>query len=190
MFEPIQRITGVPCVLDHQDIDTDRIIPARFLTTIERDGLGEHLFRDWRDHEARVASALAAAWGVASPILIAGANFGCGSSREHAVWALMEFGFRCVIAPSFADIFEKNAFGNGFVPVRIPASVHAELMGIAAGDSLEVDIDAGEVRSTSGWAAAFELPAFERRCLRKGWDALDFLVDQGPAIERFESVRV
>lgn len=190
MFEPITTIRSRGCLLDAADIDTDRVIPARFLTTTVRSGLGEHLFEDWRAEELKVRTALTGARRQGAAVLVTGPNFGCGSSREHAVWSLVDFGFRAIVAPSFADIFHANAIGNGLVPVRVAPS---DMPGVHAaterGCEFVVDVLHQELRGPDGACWSFSLPPFEHTCLTKGWDALDFLVAQEKSIAEFERAR-
>jgi 3-isopropylmalate/(R)-2-methylmalate dehydratase small subunit len=165
-----------PLVVD--DVDTDQIIPARFLKTTGRAGLGASLFADWRGsrfdalNEAR--------------ILLAGVNFGCGSSREHAVWALTDFGFEAVIARSFADIFRANALKNGLVPVAVDADVHRYLV---ANPQLEVSVDVGRAALVlpDGEEVAFPLDPFARQCLTQGIDELDYLRRHETAVAVWET---
>lgn len=185
MFVPIKQLSSSTCALPARDIDTDRIIPARFLTTTTRERLGAHLFVDWRFEDPEVDAALTGAAGRSARILVAGPNFGCGSSREHAVWALADFGFRAVIAPSFADIFFLNALRNGVVPIRVEGDVQAWLLAEPRTD-VQVDLEAGELRSGPERIAAIDLPPFERDCLLRGWDGLDYLLAQGEAIAAHE----
>jgi 3-isopropylmalate/(R)-2-methylmalate dehydratase small subunit len=177
-------LTARAVVLDVADVDTDQIIPARFLKTVSKDGLASALFADWR---GRPGFPLDAAGAAGAQILIAGANFGCGSSREHAAWALGAWGFRAVIAPSFADIFRGNALGHGIVPAAIDAAAHARLIAAAPGE-ITVDLEACEVR----WAdqrAAFPVEAFARRCLLDGVDELGFLLARAEKIAAYEAAR-
>ena len=165
---PFTRVRSRAVVLGASDIDTDRIIPARFLKVTSKDGLGEHLFADWPEFPR------AAARGAA--ILVAGANFGCGSSREHAVWALRDFGFRAVIAPSFADIFRSNALKNGLLPVALPS--------IGTGE-ITVDLE-GLTAESGGVVQHFAVEPFARRLLLAGQDELGYLLGFVPRIEAFE----
>ena len=177
-MKPFSRMRSRSVVLRANDIDTDRIIPARFLKVTSKEGLGEHLFADWPDFprdDARGAE-----------ILVAGANFGCGSSREHAVWALVDFGIRAVIAPSFADIFRGNALENGLLPVALPADAHARVMA-APGAEVTFDLVAQSATLPDGTRASFTIDPFGRHCLMEGIDELEFLLEQDPAIAAFES---
>jgi 3-isopropylmalate/(R)-2-methylmalate dehydratase small subunit len=165
---PITRVSSRIVTLAASDIDTDRIIPARFLKTTSRTGLGALLFHDWPDFPREEARGAA--------ILAAGANFGCGSSREHAVWALLDFGFRVVVAPSFADIFRGNALKNGLLPVAIDAPL---------GPEATVDLEA-QVLESDGQRHTFTIEPFARRLLLAGKDELGYLLSYLPAIEAHE----
>lgn len=178
-------------VLPQADIDTDRIVPARFLTTTSREGLGRALFADWRRDEAgrqRPDFPLNRPEAEGRAILVAGENFGCGSSREHAAWALADAGFRAVISSSIADIFFSNALKNGLVPVRVDAATHAWLLAHPDAE-VEVDVARGVVRLPDGREAAFALDAFARRCLVQGMDELGYLLSRLPDIEAWETAR-
>ena len=153
------------------DIDTDRIIPARFLKTVGSTGLGTLLFHDWPAFDREAARG--------AEILVAGENFGCGSSREHAVWALLDFGFRVVIAPSFADIFRGNALKNGLLPIALDVPV---------GDEATVDLRT-ETLTTAGASHTFRIEPFARKLVLAGQDELSFLLSFLPAIEAFECAR-
>lgn len=175
-------------VLPQADIDTDRIVPARFLTTTTRAGLRSALFADWRRDEAgrpRPDFALNRPEAAGCEILVAGANFGCGSSREHAAWALADAGFRAVISTSIADIFFNNALKNGLVPVRVDAATHAWLLAHPDAE-VEVDVARGVVRLPDGREAVFPLDAFARHCLVQGVDELGYLLSRLPDIEAWE----
>jgi 3-isopropylmalate/(R)-2-methylmalate dehydratase small subunit len=172
---PLARLAGRTAVLAADDVDTDQIIPARFLKGTTREGLGRHLFADRRD----------APLGTGAEVLVAGRNFGCGSSREHAVWALRDHGFRAVIAPSFADIFRGNALKNGLVPVALDEQAHRGLLA-APGAEVVIDVDALRVTLPGGGVATFALPAFARHCLLHGLDELSFLLSQEPHIADYE----
>jgi 3-isopropylmalate/(R)-2-methylmalate dehydratase small subunit len=176
-MEPVRKITGAVSVLDRADVDTDQIIPKQFLKRIERTGFGEFLFYDWAKEPG---------WDLpANPILATGPNFGCGSSREHAPWALQDYGFKAVVAESFADIFFSNCTKIGLLPVQIPdEDVHALMQAREA----EVDLDALEVRF-DGRVVGFELDEETRRRLLEGLDDIALTLQQTGAIEAFEAER-
>jgi 3-isopropylmalate/(R)-2-methylmalate dehydratase small subunit len=175
--EPVRTITGQVSVLDRADVDTDQIIPKQFLKRIERTGFGEFLFYDWKQEPG---------WDLpANPILVTGANFGCGSSREHAPWALEDYGFKAVVAESFADIFFSNCTKVGLLPVVLAAGDVRALM--QAGEA-EVDLEALEVRF-DGRAVPFELDEQTRHRLLNGLDDIALTLQQTGAIEAFESDR-
>ena len=173
----IDVIEGKVSVLDRADVDTDQIIPKQFLKRIERTGFGEFLFYDWiRDGEIELEP---------NPVLVAGANFGSGSSREHAVWALADFGFEAVIAPSFSDIFYSNATKNGLLPVVVDEATSEWLLQ-HPGVEIEIDLEAREVRLPDGTRAPFPIEAFARRCLMHGLDELGHLLAHETAIAQYE----
>ncbi len=178
-----QPIRSASVVLAQANIDTDRIIPARFLSTTTRSGLGEHAFADWRQDPD---FALNLPENAGRAILLAGRNFGCGSSREHAPWALVDAGFRAVVSSQVADIFRANALKNGLVPVVLDEDVVQALMR-RPDDVLEVDVAAGELRTPDGGAHRFALDAFARTCLLEGVDELGYLLARGPDITRYET---
>ena len=187
-MEPVVRIASRTVVLGADNVDTDQIIPARFLTGTSREGLGASLFADWRRDAAgdpRPDFPLNRPEAEGARILVAGANFGCGSSREHAPWALTDYGFAAVVSPSIADIFKGNAVRNGLVPVEIDPGAHRMLVS-RPGAEIVIDVEAGTVSLPDGGAARFELPPFARRCLLTGRGPLDFLLEQEPAISRYE----
>ena len=192
-MEPISTFTGKVVPLNIRDIDTDQIIPARYLKTIDKLGLGKNLFNDWRylpSGEPDPEFILNTPRGEGSTILIAGDNFGCGSSREHAPWALMGFGFQAVISTSFADIFLGNCLKNGILPIIIDEAPHAELMKAAQeNDSLEVsvDLEGQTVLLPSGRTADFPIDAFSKKCLLAGVDQLGYLQQQLPAVLKYEA---
>jgi len=174
------------------DIDTDQIIPARFLKTTDKLGLGTSLFSDWRyeeDGSEKADFVLNAPTMQGRSILLAGDNFGCGSSREHAPWALSSWGFRVIIATSFADIFRSNALKNGLLLVQVGPKDHAAL--VAAGDSQDIDVDlnAQELRYGDGKTATFPIDAFSKRCLLEGLDQLGYLLSFESKILDFEKGR-
>ena len=182
----VTRATAVP----FDDIDTDQIIPARYLRTVERTGLGRHLFHDWRyegSGEARPEFPLNQPEAEGARLLIAGRNFGCGSSREHAVWAIMDHGFDAVLAPSFADIFQKNALRNGLLPIRADGETHAAcLVEAAAGATFTIDLENNVVRTASR-TIPFRIDAFARNCLLEGLDELSYILRHEGAIAAFEA---
>jgi 3-isopropylmalate/(R)-2-methylmalate dehydratase small subunit len=185
--EPVTVLRSRAVVLPAADVDTDQIIPARFLKGTVRDGLGRSLFADWRyepDGTPRASFVLNAPEAAGARVLVAGPNFGCGSSREHAVWALADHGFRAVVSTRLADIFKRNALQNGLVPVEIDATAHASLAA-AAGAEVTVDVQALTV-TWSGGEAPFALPPFARRSLLEGRDELDMLVALDDEIAAYE----
>jgi 3-isopropylmalate/(R)-2-methylmalate dehydratase small subunit len=166
------------------DVDTDQIIPARYLKVTDKSGLADALFADWRGREGFPIPT-----GGGEQILLCGPNFGCGSSREHAPWALVAGGFRALVGTSFADIFKGNALKNGLVPVVVPPDVHAALAAARAADpalEVTVDLEAQEVRAPGVPTTPFTVDAFARRCLLDGVDELGFLLQHLPAIEAYE----
>lgn len=188
MRAPIDTFTSRYVTLHADDVDTDQIIPARFLTTTTRDGLGEHLFHDWRYDSSGApnpAFALNAPDAVGARILVTGRNFGCGSSREHAVWALASAGFQAVIAESFADIFRANALGNGLLPIQVPRDVAASLLS-AKPTELTVDLEAQTVAQNGTELAKFPIAPFAKHCLLNGIDELEFLLGVEADISEYE----
>jgi 3-isopropylmalate/(R)-2-methylmalate dehydratase small subunit len=176
-LEPVKLVAGPVSVLDRADVDTDQIIPKQFLKRVERTGFGQFLFYDWAKEEG---------WDLPpNPILAAGPNFGCGSSREHAPWALQDYGFRAVVAESFADIFFSNCTKIGLLPVRLPGDEVRALM--EAGEA-EIDLQAREVRF-SGRAVPFELDDDIRHRLLNGLDDIALTLQQTDAIEAYEAER-
>lgn len=192
---PITRFEGPAIALVRDDVDTDQIIPARFLKTTTREGLGEHLFADWRREPGETARAefiLNRPEAAGAAVLVAGRNFGCGSSREHAPWALADFGFRAVIARSFADIFRQNALKNGLLPIVLPESAHDVLLTqIDARPGLVVPVDLVRqvVGLPGGGEAPFEIDPFSRECLMAGVDEIGYVLAQEEAIAKFERAR-
>jgi 3-isopropylmalate/(R)-2-methylmalate dehydratase small subunit len=193
-MQPFTRLDAKAAPLDMANIDTDQIIPKQFLKTVERAGLGRGLFFDLRFDEAGAPKAgfvLNDPAYAGAKILIAGDNFGCGSSREHAPWALMDYGFTCVIAPSFADIFHNNCFNNGLLPVVLPADQVADLLDQAKGGNhvFTVDLESQTVTAPSGAAFRFEIDPARRRKLLNGLDAIGETLQHGADIDTFESKR-
>lgn len=191
MIEPISVLHSRTAVLPVDNVDTDQIIPARFLTTTQRSGLGRHLFADWRRdarNEPRQDFVLNRPEAVGAQILVAGRNFGCGSSREHAPWALLDYGFRAVISTEIADIFRSNALRNGLLPLVIDTESHAWLMA-NPGVELTIDLRSCAVHLPDGRTATFAVEAFGRHCLLHGVDPLGWLLNQEDAIRRYEETR-
>jgi len=186
-MEPIRRIVARTVVLPQRDVDTDQIIPARYLKTTERTGLGQALFADWRydkEGKPRPEFPLNQPEAQGAGVLVAGANFGCGSSREHAPWALRDFGFQAVVSSSIADIFRSNALKNGLVPVVLDAGAHQRLLA-SPGAQVTIDLETRTL-SSDGLTATFPLDPFSRHCLMNGIDELGFLVSQSSAIDAWE----
>jgi 3-isopropylmalate/(R)-2-methylmalate dehydratase small subunit len=183
-------LTSIAAPFPEADVDTDVIFPARFLLLLDRAGLGRHLFHE-RRAQAPVNEpfVLSRAPFNKAEILVAGRNFGCGSSREQAVWALADFGIRCVIAPSFGEIFHNNCFRNGTLPITLPDAEHAEVMAAAAsGSPLTVDLEAQVIRLPDGRAIAFQINPHRRQALLLGLDQIGaILADDAADIEAFES---
>jgi 3-isopropylmalate/(R)-2-methylmalate dehydratase small subunit len=194
-MEKFTTLTAIAAPLPMTNVDTDKIIPARFLKTIKRTGLGVHLFDSLRYDAAgaeRPDFVLNRAPYREAKILIAFENFGCGSSREHAPWALLDFGIKCVIAPNFADIFYNNCFKNGVLPVRLPRAVCEQLMadaGLGGNARLTVDLVRQVVVRPNGEEVAFEVDPFRRHLLLEGLDDIGQTLQHGPAISAYEARR-
>jgi 3-isopropylmalate/(R)-2-methylmalate dehydratase small subunit len=190
---PFSVHTGLVAPLERVNVDTDQIIPKQFLKRIERTGFGEFLFYDWRfdsDGKKGAGFILDEPRYSGASILIAGKNFGCGSSREHAVWALADFGFRAVISSSFADIFANNGTKNGFLTVRLSESEVADLMRRAqeiGGYQLTVDLEKCEVRDDRGFRATFTVDEFVRHCLLNGLDDIGLTLQHESEIAAYEA---
>lgn len=185
-------ITGVGAPLDMINVDTDKIIPKQFLKTIKRTGLGSNLFDEMRFYSdgAEIPEFVLNQPAYRnSKVLISGANFGCGSSREHAPWALLDFGIRCVIAPSFADIFYNNCFKNGILPIALPEEQVDELMEDAnngANATFTIDLEAQEIVRPDGGRISFEIDKFRKYCLLNGLDDIGLTLKKTDVIEKFE----
>ncbi|MEE2691537.1 MAG: 3-isopropylmalate dehydratase small subunit [Pseudomonadota bacterium] len=191
-FEPFTRLRSRTIVLAQENIDTDQIIPARFLTTTTRQGLGASVFYDWRFDDtgrARNASVFNGVEPAKHRILVGGSNFGCGSSREHAPWALADFGFRAVVSSDIADIFKSNALKNGLLPVEVDDEMHHFLLD-HPGVEVEIDLEREVIGVLGGGRSApFSVERFARRCLLDGVDPLGHLLKQSAAIESYEKER-
>lgn len=190
-FDPIKTVKSKTLILPAANIDTDQIIPARFLTVTDKKGLGKLAFNDWRyeedgsltDHILNTDAAKTC------EILVAGHNFGCGSSREHAPWALADYGFKAVISSGIADIFHGNALKNGFLPIVIDKSAHQWLLDHPS-EEVEIDLEKCEVRlPKNGGTYSFKIDAFSRQCLMQGMDEMDYLQAQNSALDAFEAKR-
>lgn len=191
MIEPFSILNSRTAVLPVDNVDTDQIIPARFLTTTQRSGLGRHLFADWRrdaDNRPREDFMLNRPEAAGARILVAGRNFGCGSSREHAPWALLDYGFRAVISTEIADIFRSNAQRNGLLPVVLDADTHGWLLE-HPGVELCIDLQACEVRLPDGRSVGFEVEPFARHCMLHGVDTLGWLLGCEAQIQAYEAGR-
>jgi 3-isopropylmalate/(R)-2-methylmalate dehydratase small subunit len=191
MMQALRRVESRTVVLPMSDIDTDQIIPARFLTTTGRDGLGRHLFHDWRYDEANVPREEFILNGEAARgcrILVAGRNFGCGSSREHAPWALLDYGFLAVISSEIADIFRSNSLKNGLLPIVVDDQNHRWLLD-NPGALVGIDVAASTLSLPNGVSVEYPIDAFARYCLIEGLDQLGFLRRHEDAILRFEESR-
>ena len=200
-MEPFVTHTGIVVPLDRVNVDTDQIIPKQFLKRIERTGFGQFLFFDWRLNEDGTPNpdfVLNQTGYDGASILVTGRNFGSGSSREHAPWALLDYGFRCIIAPSYADIFQKNCFENGIAPVILPEDLVGGLIARAESDPgyrLEVDLEACRVGDDEGFDVSFtmhpdpETHDFRRYCLLNGLDEIDLVLRHEEKIADFERQR-
>jgi len=193
-MEKFTTLTGIAAYLPMINVDTDMIIPKQYLKTIKRTGLGSGLFAELRYDEAgkpKPDFVLHKPPYNTAKILIAGDNFGCGSSREHAPWALLDFGFRCIVAPSFADIFYNNCFKNGILPITLPQSQIDKLIDDAsrgANATLTVDLEHQEICGPDGSAIKFDIDPFLKRCLIDGLDDIALTLEKREHIDRFEEV--
>jgi 3-isopropylmalate/(R)-2-methylmalate dehydratase small subunit len=191
-MDKFTTLTGVAAPLPLRNIDTDMIIPKQFLKTIKRTGLGKSLFYEMRyDEQGKEVADFVLnqpAYRKAT-ILVTGENFGCGSSREHAPWSLLDFGIRCIIAPDFADIFYNNCFQNGILPIKLPQAEVDKLMDDAqrgANATLTVDLESQEIRGPDGGVIKFEIDPFRKHCLLNGLDAIGLTLEKKQSIEKFE----
>lgn len=184
-----ETLTSKTVVVPVDNIDTDQIIPARYLKAISKEGLGEGLFVDWRknpDGSLKPDFPLNKPEAKGARILVSGDNFGCGSSREHAPWALVQNGFRAVVSTSFADIFKGNALKNGLLPVIVPADVHKKLLN-SPGMVVTVDLAAQKLSLADGTSVEFPIDSFAKRCLLDGVDELGYMLQQEPKIAAYEA---
>ncbi len=190
-MEKVIRIESKTVVLPQTDIDTDQIMPARFLTTTTKEGLGEAAFAEWRYDESGAPIAdfpLNQPGAADSQVLVAGNNFGCGSSREHAPWGLVDFGFRAVISTQIADIFRNNSLKNGLVPIIVPADIHQWLLE-NPGATVAIDVEQQSLELADGRRVEFPIDGFSKHCLMEGVDQLGYLLNQDAAISEFERSR-
>ena len=194
-MKKFDQLTGVAAPLNILNIDTDMIIPKQFLKTIKRSGLGANLFDEMRftqDGEEISDFVLNREPYRAAEIIVAGDNFGCGSSREHAPWALLDFGIRCVISTSFADIFYNNCFKNGILPITVSADDRDALMADAAdveNPELSIDLETQTIRRPNGVEVSFEIDPFRKQCLLEGLDDIGLTLEKGGSIDSFEATR-
>lgn len=190
-MKPLSRLRSRTFLIRDSDVDTDQILPARYLTAVSREGMGEAAFADWRfdaDGRPRDDCELNHIDFDTHAILVAGHNFGCGSSREHAAWALLGLGVRAVISTSLADIFRTNAIKNGLLAIEVDADVHRWLMD-NPGAEIEIDLEACEILLPTGERAGFPIDRFGRYCLMNGTDELGFLLELDEEIHAFEAAR-
>lgn len=190
-MQALKQIKSSFVPLPIENVDTDQIIPARFLKATTRDGFGKNLFRDWRyehDDESTPKPDFVLNQSIyAGDILVAGKNFGCGSSREHAAWALLDYGFNAVVSSFFADIFKNNALNNGVLPVIVSDEFLAKIFALGPKDTLTIDVAEQTIRiDSTGDQVVFELNPYKKTCLLNGYDDIDFLISQKQAIEQFE----
>ena len=194
-MEKFTKLTGVAAPLPMINVDTDMIIPKQFLKTIKRTGLGKSLFFDMRYDDAGAENpdfVLNRPAYRQAKILVAGENFGCGSSREHAPWALLDFGIRCVVAPSFADIFYNNCFKNGILPIALPKEEIDKLMDDAergANATLTIDLEKQEITGPDGGCIRFEIDPFRKHCLLEGLDEIGLTLQKADSITSFEETQ-
>jgi 3-isopropylmalate/(R)-2-methylmalate dehydratase small subunit len=191
--QPFTTLESTYVVLPADNVDTDQIIPARFLKVTDKKGLGDSVFADWRlrpDGSQNPDFPLNRPDAAGAKILVAGVNFGCGSSREHAPWALVGWGLRAIVAPSFADIFKGNAMKNGLLPIAVDAAAHVRILDARRADpkaQLAVDLPAQTVSLGGSIVARFDIDPFAKECLVHGVDELGYLLDRSADIERYEA---
>jgi len=193
-MNPINQLTSTAVPLPIEDVDTDQIIPARFLKAVTKQGFGDNLFRDWRydKQDQPIPDFVLNNATYAGSVLVAGKNFGCGSSREHAAWALAAYGFRVVVSSFFADIFKGNALNNGIVPITVSDTQLDEIFqSIEANPQTQFDLDLeGQTLQVNDLVVNFDIDAYKKECLIKGHDDIDYLVNLKPQIEAFEANQV
>ncbi len=194
-MDKFTKLTSSALPLSIENVDTDQIIPARFLKATSRDGFGENLFRDWRYHKDGSENKKFVMNNItySGKILVAGDNFGCGSSREHAAWAIHDYGFKVVVSSFFADIFKGNALNNGVLPVQVSPEYLQELFNEIEKDAntqIEVDLEAQKITLVAtGASSDFEINNYKKTCLINGYDDIDFLISNTTEIEAFENAK-
>ncbi|MCK9401976.1 MAG: 3-isopropylmalate dehydratase small subunit [Chitinophagaceae bacterium] len=191
---PLQKIQSRFVPLPMENVDTDQIIPARFLKATTRDGFGKNLFRDWRyvnnDDTKPKPDFVLNQSEYTGEILLTGKNFGCGSSREHAAWAIQDYGFKAVVSSFFADIFKNNALNNGLLPVKVSDDFLAQLFALGNESTLSIDVDKQTITiDETGKQEIFEISIYKKTCLLNGYDDIDYLLSNKQAIEDFEMNR-
>lgn len=192
---PLRQIKSHFVPLQMENIDTDQIIPARFLKATTRDGFGKNLFRDWRyennDDTKPKADFVLNQPGYSGEILVAGKNFGCGSSREHAAWALQDYGFKAVVSSFFADIFKNNALNNGVLPVKVSDGFLAQIFALDKEATLSIDVEKQTITiDATGAQEIFDINPYKKTCLLNGYDDIDYLISNKAAIEAYEEKQV
>jgi 3-isopropylmalate/(R)-2-methylmalate dehydratase small subunit len=193
-MKPLKEIESRFVPLPIENIDTDQIIPARFLKATTREGFGKNLFRDWRyvqdDEQQPVASFVLNQPRYSGEILVAGKNFGCGSSREHAAWALKDYGFKAVVSSFFADIFKNNALNNGVIPVRVSDVFLAKIFSQGAEAVIQINIEQQTITLMfTGEQETFDINPYKKTCLLNGYDDIDYLISIKDSIEKYEAAR-
>ena len=190
-MQSLQKITSRFIPLRIENVDTDQIIPARFLKATTKDGFGKNLFRDWRyendDETKPKADFVLNQQQYSGAILVAAKNFGCGSSREHAAWSIQDYGFKVVVSSFFADIFKNNALNNGVLPVTVSDAFLQQIFAQGANDTLSVDLEAQTITiEDTGVQERFDINAYKKTCMLNGYDDIDYLLNMKPEIEAFE----
>ena len=190
-MQSLQKITSKFIPLRIENVDTDQIIPARFLKATTKDGFGKNLFRDWRyendDETKPKADFVLNQKQYSGEILVAAKNFGCGSSREHAAWSIQDYGFKVVVSSFFADIFKNNALNNGVLPVTVSDAFLQQIFAQGAEETLSIDLDAQTITiDTTGAQEKFEINSYKKTCMLNGYDDIDYLLNMKPEIEAYE----
>ncbi len=194
MKNGFKNISGRFVPLDIENVDTDQIIPARFLKATTKEGFGANLFRDWRyindDSSQPRMDFVLNQKAYSGSILVAGKNFGCGSSREHAAWSLVDYGFKAVVSSFFADIFKSNALNNGLLPVTVSESFLSQLFSLSAASELKIDLEEQTITiQETGLQETFEINAYKKTCLMNGYDDIDFLLSIKDTITEYEKIQ-